>query len=208
MQQTIMQKTAETSYHLDKLLRERWSPRAFSDRLVSDEHLGSLLEAARWAPSSSNDQPWFFILAQKQDKGEFDKAVACLNPRNQTWASRVPVLLFTVARSHFDNQDKPNRHAAYDLGQAVANLTVEATALGLHVHQMAGISPDKVREAYAVPHNYEIFTGIAVGYLGNPQTLPEDLQQKESAYRKRKPLESFVFSGKWGQPPTFLAQKP
>jgi nitroreductase len=208
MQQTTMQKTAETSYPLDKLLRERWSPRAFSDRLVTDEHLGSLLEAARWAPSSSNDQPWFFILAQKQNKEEFEKAVACLNPRNQTWASGAPVLLFAVARTNFDNQDKPNRHAPYDLGQAVAHLSIEATALGLQVHQMAGISADKVRETYAVPPNYEIFTGIAIAYLGNPQTLPEDLQQKEAAPRKRKPLDSFVFSGKWGQPPAFLAQKP
>jgi nitroreductase len=204
-----MNKQAENQNPLHQLLKERWSPRAFSDRPVSADDLRSLMEAARWAPSSSNGQPWFFIVAQKQNAAEFEKALSCLNPRNATWATSAPALIFAVARTEFENPDKPsklNRHHAYDLGQSVALLTVEATSLGLHVHQMAGISPEKVKEAYGVPEGYEIFTGVAIGYLGDPEKLPEDLREREKAPRKRKPLNSFVFEGKWGQAAPFISK--
>jgi len=199
-----MDKRADNQQPLHQLLKERWSPRAFSDRPVSADDLRSLMESARWAPSSGNAQPWFFIVAQKQNAAEFEKALACLNPRNASWAKEAAVLIFAVARTKHENQDKPNRHYAYDLGQSVALLTVEATSLGLHVHQMAGISPEKVRDAYNVPEDFEIFTGVAIGYLGDPEKLPEDLREREKAPRKRKPLDSFVFADKWGQPAAFV----
>src|ERR1700683_2771183 len=199
-----MKKPTDNQHPLHELLRERWSPRAFSDREVSTADLKSLMEAARWSPSSSNDQPWFFIVAQKRNTADFETARACLNPRNATWANEAAVLIFTVARTTFKNQDKPNRHAPYDLVQSVAYLTVQATAMGLSTHQMAGISPEKVRETYGVPEGYETCSAVAIGYAGDPESLPEDLRQREKAPRKRKPLESFVFSEKWGHTADFL----
>ena len=195
----VMEKPAETQYPIHDLLRRRWSPRAFSDRRVDPAIMRSLLEAARWAPSSYNEQPWSFIVATKDDQAEFDRLLSCLVEGNIQWAQYAPVLMVSVARLYFEDDGKPNRHAFHDVGLAVANLIVQATALGLVVHQMAGIFPDKIRELYGIPEGYEAVAGIALGYPGDPQSLPEELRKRELAPRERKPLTEFVFSGRWGQ---------
>ena len=195
----VMEKPAETQYPIHDLLRRRWSPRAFSDRRVDPAIMRSLLEAARWAPSSYNEQPWSFIVATRDDPVEFGRLLSCLVEGNIQWAQHAPVLMVSVARLYFEDDGKPNRHAFHDVGLAVANLIVQATALGLVVHQMAGIFPDKIRELYGIPEGYEAVAGIALGYPGDPQSLPEELRKRELAPRERKPLTEFVFSGRWGR---------
>jgi len=195
----VMEKPAETQYPIHELLRRRWSPRAFSDRRVDPAIMRSLLEAARWAPSSYNEQPWSFIVATKDDTAEFSRLLSCLVEGNIQWAQHAPVLMVSVARLSFEDDGKPNRHAFHDVGLAVANLIVQATAFGLLVHQMAGILPDKIRKLYGIPEGYEAVAGIALGYPGDPQSLPEGLRKRELAPRERKPLTEFVFSGSWGQ---------
>ena len=195
-----MQKLAETRYPIHELLRERWSPRAFADRMVEPEKLRSLLEAARWAPSSFNEQPWSFIVATKEHPGEYGRLLSCLVEGNVRWAQHAPVLMLSVARLAFERNQKPNRHAFHDVGLAVENMVIQATALGLAVHQMAGFHVDKARELFSIPDGHEPVAALVLGFPGDPAGLPEDLRERERAPRIRKPLESFVFSGQWGQP--------
>ena len=195
-----MRKLAETRYPIHALLRERWSPRAFADRMVEPEELRSLLEAARWAPSSFNEQPWSFIVATKQHPGEYERLLSCLVEGNVRWAQHAPVLMLSVAKLAFERNQKPNRHAFHDVGLAVENLVIQGMALGLFVHQMAGFHADRAREVYGIPEGYDPVAAMAIGYLDDPARLPDDLRGRELAPRTRKPLESFVFSGQWGQP--------
>src|SRR5918996_1420772 len=150
-----MEKLANTTYPIEELLKRRWSPRAFAERPVAPEKLLSLWEAARWAASTANQQPWYFIVATKEHEAEHARLLSCLRENNQQWASRAPVLMVSVAKLTFDANGQPNRHAFHDVGLAVANLITQATALGLYVHQMAGIYPDRVRELYSVPDDFE-----------------------------------------------------
>lgn len=191
-------KPADTSVAVHDLIRERWSPRAFADRSVSGEDLVALLEAARWAASSSNLQPWHYIVATRDDPGEFQRMVDCLMPGNQDWAPQAPVLMISVAKMNRDS-DRPNRHAFHDTGAASAQLTAEASARGLVVHQMGGIEVDRIREVYALPEGFEPVAGIAVGYQGEPDNLPEKRRESETAPRTRKPLSEMVFKGRFGQ---------
>jgi nitroreductase len=193
-----LKKPADTQVPIHDLIRNRWSPRAFDSRPVEPEKLCSLFEAARWAPSSSNAQPWSFIVAAKEDPSNFAKILDCLVEQNQAWAKNAPVLALSVAAMNFEKNQQPNRHAFHDVGQAAANLALQATALGLEVHQMAGILPDKARDLFAIPDGYEAVAGIALGHPDDPASLPEPLRARELAPRTRKPLESFVFTGKWG----------
>ena len=193
-----MEKSADTAHPIHDLLARRWSPRAFADRPVPPDILRSLWEAARWAPSSANQQPWSFLVAAKDDPQEFARMLDCLVEGNQIWAKQAPVLMISVA-AKLDRDNDPNAHARYDVGQAVADLSVQATAAGLFVHQMAGILPDKIRELYQIPDSHEPVTGLALGYPGNPEQLPDKLRQRELAPRTRKPIGEFVFAGRWGQ---------
>jgi len=194
-----VEKPADAQYPIHDLIKRRWSPRAFSDRPVEPDTLRSLLEAARWAPSSNNEQPWNFIVATKDNQTEFSQLLSCLVEGNSLWAQHAPVLMVSVARMSFEDDGKPNRHAFHDVGQAVANLIVQATALGLAVHQMAGFHPDKVRELYGVPKEFEPVAAIALGYPGDPQSLPDKLRTRELAPRERKHIAEFVFTGRWGR---------
>lgn len=194
-----MEKVAEIQWPVNDLIRRRWSPRAFAERAVDPADLRSLLEAARWAPSSNNEQPWFYLVAQRNNHEEFERMLSCLVESNQRWAKNVPVLMLSVARLNFEKGGKPNRHAFHDVGQASAHLTIEAVSRGMFVHQMAGILPEKARELYGIPEGYEAVAGVAVGYPGDPHTLPEDLEKREGAPRHRKAVESFAFAGKWGE---------
>src|SRR6185436_6826024 len=146
-----MEKPAPTDYPVEEIIRRRWSPRSFAEQPVEPDKLRSLLEAARWAPSSFNEQPWSYIIATKDKPDEFAQLLSCLVEKNQQWAQLAPVLMVSVAKLNFEKNGKPNRHAFHDVGLAVANMIVQATAFGLFVHQMAGFSPDKVREIFGVP---------------------------------------------------------
>jgi len=201
-----MEKPAQTDYPIIELLKRRWSPRAFSDQMVEPEKLLSLFEAARWAPSSFNEQPWYFVMATKQNPPEHARLLSCLVERNQQWARRAPVLMVSVAKLNFDQTGKPNRHAFYDVGMAVGNLMTQATALDLFVHQMAGFSPEKVAELYHIPDEFEPVAAMAIGYGGSLEDLPESFRERELAPRSRKPISSFVFAGQWGQPAALVSK--
>src|SRR5215831_7343715 len=194
-----MEKPAVTDYPIEEVLKRRWSPRAFADRMVEQEKLQSLFEAARWAPSSFNEQPWSFIVATKEQHQEHARLLSCLVEGNQRWAQLAPVLAVSVAKLNFEKTGKPNRHAFHDVGLAMGNLLVEATALGLFVHQMAGFSPDRVRGIYGVPEEFEPVAALALGYPGELEVLPEPLRERELGGRSRKPIVSFVFQSKWGE---------
>ena len=194
-----MEKPAETQYPIEEILRRRWSPRAFSERPVEPEKLQSLFEAARWAASSFNEQPWNFIVATRQNPEQHAQLLGCLVEGNQRWARAAPVLVVSVAKLNFARTGKPNRHAFHDVGLAVQNMVMEATALGLFVHQMAGFSPEKVREAYGVPDGFEPVAAIAIGYGLAKDELPEAFRDFDLGARSRKPVNSFVFEAHWGE---------
>jgi nitroreductase len=193
-------KKAKPDHPIQDVLAARWSPYAFSDRPVSEVDLRSLFEAASWAPSSYNEQPWSYIVATKEMPPQFDKVLSCLVEGNQVWAKDAPVLALGVVSLRFKLNGKENKAAVHDLGLAAGNLCVEATARGLHVHQMIGILPDKAREIFAIPDGHEAWTGLAIGYLGDSKALPDQLKARDLAERTRKPLREFVFTGQWGAP--------
>lgn len=199
-----MRKPAPTDHPVHELIRERWSPRAFSEEPIPAEVLRSLFEAARWAPSSNNEQPWAFLVATKDDQEFHEKMVSTLVEFNQTWAKHAPVLAMAISELAFARNGHPNRNAFYDTGAAVAHLTTEATARGLLVHQMAGFDPHKAIELFSIPTGWEPIAAFVIGYPGNPQNLPEPLREREHAPRTRKPLDEFVMSGSWSRPASFL----
>lgn len=185
----------------------RWSPYRFHPRPVPDDQLLSCLEAARWAASSFNDQPWSWIVARRQDQSEFQQLLSCLLPANQTWAANAGALLLTVSRSTFAYNGKPNRVALHDLGQAAAQLALQATQLGLQVHQMAGVNLSQARGLYRIPDGFEPQTAIAIGYPDQSEPtddLAKQLQERQSGPRQRKPLSEQVFAGMWGDQANFV----
>jgi len=190
-------KKAKTDYPIQHALADRWSPYGFENRPVAEEDLLSLFEAARWAASSYNEQPWNYLMATKEDPDEFERLLSCLVEANQAWAKAAPVLVLGVVSLRFTKNNKDNRAAVHDLGLASGNLLVEATTRGLSVHQMIGILPDKAREVYQIPEHYEAWTAMAIGYNADPATLPDSLKERDLALRQRKPLSEFVFSGRW-----------
>lgn len=202
-----MPETRTTDFPIHMLLAERWSPYAFQDRPVPETDLRSLFEAARWAPSSFNAQPWSYLIASREQPEEFARMLSCLVETNQVWAKAAPVLALGVVSRNFSHNNKPNRAAVHDLGLASGSLLVEATARGLHVHQMIGILPERARELYAVPGDCDVWTGLAIGYLGDPAQLPETLRERDLKPRPRKPLDEFVFSGKWGRTAALVLNK-
>jgi nitroreductase len=204
----IDEKLAETAAPVHDALARRWSPRAFDSRPVEPEKLRSLFEAARWASSCYNAQPWYFLVATRDDPESFQGLLNCFVNFNQDWAKNAPVVALSVASLNFEHNGEPNRHALHDLGQATATLALQATTLGLQIHQMGGIFPDQARRIFCIPEGYEPVAGIALGYPGDPATLPEKLRKHELAPRERKPLTAFVFTGTWGQASPIVAPKP
>jgi nitroreductase len=197
---SFIPKRLATRAPLNDLLNNRWSPRAFSGKPIEPLKIVSIFEAARWSPSSANEQPWHFIVAAKEDSRVYDAIVESLMEGNRRWAQSAPLLILGVARSSYSKTGKPYRHAWYDLGQSIAHLTVQASALGLAVHQMGGFDAEKARELLTIPDGYEPVIAIAVGYAELPETLPDDLRRREEASRTRKPLEELVFTEEWGSP--------
>lgn len=203
-----MEKIAETQVPIHELIRRRWSPRAFLDQPVEPHKLVSLFEAARWAASASNEQPWAFLVATSENAKSYADMLGVLVESNQSWANKAPVLILTLAHTHFEKDGRLNRHAMYDLGQAAENLVLQATAFGLSAHQMAGFNAEAARERFAVPPGWEPASVIALGYPGHADSLPEKFREREIAQRKRKPLGNFVFSGAWGDTAPFVASAP
>ncbi|MBS0159830.1 MAG: nitroreductase family protein [Nitrospira sp.] len=192
-----MEKPAETHSPIHDLLRRRWSPRAFSERMVEPEKLRSLFEAARWAPSSSNEQPWQFVVGTKADPPAYDRLLACLKENNKKWAFRAPVLILSVARLNFEDEGTPNRHAWHDTGMAAMSLCLQATSMGLFAHQMAGFDIEMARVELKIPAGYEPVAMIAVGYPGDPAELPDYLREREFKPRERNSITQFVSDGTW-----------
>lgn len=193
-------RSAPTAHPVHDLIARRWSPRAFAPKPVPVETLRSVLEAARWSPSSYNEQPWRLIVATRADAAAFDRMLKCLVPKNQEWAHAAPVLMIMCFKSAFTHNNTPNRVAMYDAGAAAAQLSIEATARGLVVHQMAGIDPALCRSTYAIPEGFEPVTALALGYEGDPASLPEWARGAERAPRERKPMKDIVFADTFGKP--------
>lgn len=194
---TVNKHKEELTIDIHPLLEKRWSPRAFSKQLLTDHQIKRLFEAARWAPSSYNDQPWFFLHATRDNRENHEKLLSCLNEGNRSWAKDAPLLVIAIARPHFQRNGKPNRHAWHDTGQAIAHLTFQATAMNLFVHQMAGFSPERTKEIYDIGDDHEPVTAFVVGYPGDPETLPEEKKKSEFAPQRRKQQSDFVFEGTW-----------
>jgi len=192
-------KLPDTAAMLAAPIRDRWSPRAFLDKSVYLPTLRALLEAARWAASSSNEQPWHFIVARKEDAEEYARLLSVLVEKNQQWAKSAPVLLLSVAKKTRHN-GKPNRHYLHDTGAASATLCIQAAAMGLQAHSMGGFDMDKAQSLFGIPAEYEPGAAIAVGYPGPAESLSEDFRKSELAPRSRRPLSETAFTTHWGAP--------
>lgn len=187
-------KTAETDYNVLDLIKQRWSPRAFDSKPIDQHILNTLFEAMRWAASAMNEQPWRAIYAHKGEAAH-DKIVEALMEGNQPWARNAPVLMVTLVKKTFNKNGAINSSAHHDLGLAIGNLSIQATQEGISLHQMGGVFHNKLQELFEIPEDYESVTVIALGYLGNPDSLPEALKARELAKRTRKPIEEFAFKG-------------
>jgi len=192
-----MKNPALTDYPILPFLQERWSPVIFSSRPVAEDELKRLFEAARWAPSSSNEQPWSFVVATADKQADFAKLAGCLFPGN-AWAKKAPVLALSVARMALAGSTAPNRYAFHDTGMAMGNLLAQATADGLIVHQMGGFDVECARRELGIPQNHEPVAMMAIGYYGDSSS-DAALREREGKPRGRKPLDQFVFQGTWGR---------
>lgn len=197
-----MKKTATTQAPVNEVIANRWSGRAYdASKAVSNEQIISLCEAARWAPSCFGDEPWRFIVWNKNtDLASWQKAFDCLVPGNQEWVKDAPVLLLTCADTLFGHNQKPNRWAQYDTGAAAENLCLQAEDLGLMAHQMGGFNVDAARDAFSIPEQFTLMAMVAVGYAADIKTVTGEALNRETAERKRKPLSELFFDSAWNKP--------
>jgi nitroreductase len=186
----------QNQFSINSLIANRKSLRAFSNANVDDIIMKKLFEAARWAPSSYNDQPWRFIYAYK-DAPAFHQLLQTAVEFNQQWAKNASALMVSVAKMSFDHNGQPNAHAWHDVGMAMQNLAIQATELGVMIHQMAGFDAQKAKKIFNIPDGYEIVALVAIGYPGPKESLPESLRKMEDAPRTRKPIEEIAFEGAW-----------
>lgn len=177
---------------INKVIRDRYSTVIFSSKSIEEEKLASLFEAARWAPSAFNEQPWRFIVGIKGKDENYEKLYNSLIEVNQNWAKYAPVLVASIALRNSSVTGKPNRFAQYDTGMAVGNLLAQATSMNLYVHQMGGFSVDKVREYFDIGEEYEVMAVMAIGYKCKIELFPDDLKEREQKDRFRKPLEELL----------------
>ncbi|WP_299894246.1 nitroreductase family protein [uncultured Aquimarina sp.] len=194
----IIAEEKETKFDILPILKERYSPRVFSETPVSELELRTLFEAGRWAPSSYNRQPWRIIWAIK-GSSTYKRIEACLSDFNKSWATNAPVLLLTAFKKTTDEGEE-NFHALHDLGLFVGNITAQAQHLGIGLHQMAGVNYEKAKKEFNFPDEYHIATAIALGYYGgNPDDLPEDLRDQEDPSKRTRMLQrEFTFNGNYG----------
>ena len=197
----MINKSIDVSAPIQPLLAQRYSGVSYDPgRPVSKADLRAIAEAARWAPSCYGDQPWRYLICSKaENRAAWDKAFACLGDFNQAWCQHAPVLVVICHDTLFVHNDKPNIHASYDTGAASMSMCVQATALGLMTHQMAGFSADKARELFAVPERYKPIAMMAIGYQLDEAQLPAQFRERELKPRTRSPLESRFFGGEWGK---------
>jgi nitroreductase len=184
-----MKPIPEFEYPIHDLLQKRWSPRSFSDTPITIEILMCLFEAARWAASGMNEQPWRFIYAIKKDKEKYEKLLSCLVDANKIWANTAPVLVITLIKKYFEKKNVKNEWAMYDLGLAMGNLTTQASSQNLFVHNMSGFSVETVKNIFNLPDDLQPITMLAIGYLGKADFLPDKLREREESLQKRKPLK-------------------
>ena len=198
----MFDKKIDTQEKIDDLLAKRWSGRAYDvNRQVTQQDIISLLEAARWAPSCFGDEPWRYIVCDKAiNEAAWDKAFACLAEGNQSWAVNAPILILALANTIFSHNDNANRWAQYDTGAATMSLCIQASSLGLMVHQMGGFSADKAADVFSIPDQYTSMAMMTVGYQLAKDKINEELLERESSERKRNPLAEQFFDGEWGKP--------
>lgn len=176
---------------------DRWSPRAFRPEPLTEAQRASLFEAMRWAPSCYNEQPWLVVYGERPGSDDHNRVLACLVEFNQSWARAAPLLMILFARRRFARNDKPNRHAGFDCGSAWMSLALQARALGLYAHAMAGFDEARCYTDLGVPEpDYEAMAAIAVGVHGDPADLPEPLRAREHP-SGRVPAASFVHRGRY-----------
>lgn len=186
------------AYPILDLIRDRWSPRAMSGELITRNELYTLFEAARWAPSSYNNQPWSFVFAER-DSREWPTFVNLLDPANQRWADKAAVLVVVVSRTLFFYNNKFSRTHSFDTGAATENLALQGYSMGLVIHGMQGFDYGKTQAVLQIPKEYEVEAMFAIGKPGSSSSLPEELQEREKKRSDRKPLEGFVFEGLFGK---------
>ena len=194
-----MEKPANTPLHIHPNVRQRWSPRSFSDRRVEKEKLQRIFEAARWAPSSFNIQPWRFIVGQKGDD-TWEKLYETLVSFNQQWAGTADVLVLAIGNSISPKNGNINKVFEYDVGQSMAYITFQLVEEGLVAHQMGGFSPEKATELFDIPDDHKPIAMMAIGYQGSPDALSPDFAEMEKAPRDRKEIDELVFTEQFGQP--------
>jgi nitroreductase len=192
-----MNKDARTVFPINELAGTRWSPRAFLDKPVEQEKLISMFEAARWSASGGNEQPWRFMVGINHDD-TWQRIFSTLADGNKEWNEHVPVLIMAIGYKISSWDGNVSGYFQYDTGQAVAHMSIEAMHQGLHVHQMGGFSVEKAMEILEIPDTCLPLTVIAAGYIGDPDSLPEKLKQRELMDRTRKELGEIVFTGKFG----------
>ncbi len=178
-----------------KLITDRWSPRAFDDRTVDYDKIHLLFEAAKWAPSSRNAQPWRFIFATKE-MSDYKVFIELMSEVNQQWASTAPLLVMPLAQVISTYKNRPNRLAFFETGMAVGNLLAQATAMDLMVHQMSGYDHERAKETLVIPTRYEPMSILAIGYKGEPAKLPSDVAAWEQRERTRMEISKFLVQGK------------
>lgn len=201
----MFDKKAETSVPINDLLARRWSGRAYDpDKNVSEKQIMALFEAARWSPSCYGDQPWRYIVCSKKTNEQaWDNAFTCLSEGNQSWARNAPVLLIAIADSILSKNGNPNRWAQYDTGAATMSLCVQATELGLMVHQMGGFDAKKARNMFSIPDQFTPMAMMTVGYQMAIEEINDEIREREFSQRQRNPLEMNFFNGTWGEPVKF-----
>jgi nitroreductase len=197
----MQHKPANTRVKIHELIQTRWSPGAFDPgKPVSRDDLLVLLEAARWAASCFNDQPWRFVVCDKAtDEAAWQRAFGTLVEKNRQWAKNAPLLILSVAMEYFNHNGKPNRWAMYDTGAASASLCLQATALGLVVHQMGGFDADLAHEVFMLPANCQPMAMMAVGYQADIGQLDDEFKSAELAERVRAELNERFYAGSWGK---------
>ncbi|WP_340121664.1 nitroreductase family protein [Methylobacter svalbardensis] len=197
----MQQKPAITRVKIHEIIQARWSPRAFDpDKRVSHDDLLSLLEAAHWAPSCFNDQPWRFVVCDKAtDETGWQHAFSILAEKNRRWAKNAPVLMLAVAMDSFNHNGQANRWAMYDTGAASVSMCFQATALGMCVHQMGGFDAEKAREVFNLPGDCKPMAMMAVGYQAEVDVLDDDFKEAELAVRSRVALNEQFYAGQWGR---------
>ncbi len=188
-----MIKEAITKHPVHELIRKRWSARAFSKKNIADDTLFTLFEAARWAASSNNEQPWRYIYAKREDKEIFDEMVDCLMPGNQPWAKNAAVLILCIIKTTAGPENRPNFVAQHDAGLANATLLLQAISENIYGHMMGGYDKKKTKEQFNIPDGYETVLIMALGYLDSADALEEPFKTREITPRSRKELSEFIF---------------